>query len=227
MKNALGIVAAALLAVGIAGCDQLEQQGRVGQGGSGQASSGQSHQGLSMSQQVQEVQQSSRQQQAFGGLQQPGMVSGTLSQANANQLVIRVPGQGSATLQITGQTQVTLDGKQVSFDQLMPGIQVRASYQVQQGQATATRIRRGLLAGGPAAEPAGGVGSVNRQGIERAGRAGAPALRGATAPRGGQAWRWTCSRREESRSTSSGSPSGRWRGRPTASSTTTRSPASG
>ncbi|HEY3444960.1 MAG TPA: DUF5666 domain-containing protein [Myxococcales bacterium] len=68
------------------------------------------------------------------------MVSGTLSRANANQLVIQVPGQGSTTLQINARTQVTLDGLRASFDQLQPGAQVRASYQVQQGQATATKI---------------------------------------------------------------------------------------
>ncbi len=80
------------------------------------------------------------QHQMTGGMA-PGALSGTLAQAGPNRVLIQVPGESQPTpVNVTPQTQVTLDGKQSSSAQLPPGAQVRTSYEVQQGQPTAIRV---------------------------------------------------------------------------------------
>jgi hypothetical protein len=64
-------------------------------------------------------------------------VSGRVLQADGNKLEVRTPDQNVVQLQVTDATTVRMNGKSASPSQIQPGSDVRASYQVVDGQAKA------------------------------------------------------------------------------------------
>lgn len=67
-------------------------------------------------------------------------VEGRVVQANAQQLQVRTQDQGLMNLQITDSTAINLNGRSGSVDQIQPGSDVRASYQMIDGKAKALQI---------------------------------------------------------------------------------------
>jgi colicin import membrane protein len=65
---------------------------------------------------------------------------GTLVTAGSDQLQIRTEDKDLLKLQVTDSTAVTLNGQTSSASQLQPGSDVRASYQMVDGQAKALKI---------------------------------------------------------------------------------------
>lgn len=68
-------------------------------------------------------------------------VSGTLVSTGNGQIAVRTDDQQTMNLGIGDSTAVILDGRQASPSQLLPGTDVRASYQMVDGKAQALRIR--------------------------------------------------------------------------------------
>jgi methylphosphotriester-DNA--protein-cysteine methyltransferase len=66
---------------------------------------------------------------------------GTVIGAESGSLAVRTDDSQTLNLGINESTAVTLDGRQASASQLMPGTEVRASYQMVDGKAQALRIR--------------------------------------------------------------------------------------
>ena len=64
----------------------------------------------------------------------------TFYPASKDELVLRSSDQGDLRLKLNDSTAVTVDGQMGSADQIKPGEDVRASYQVIDGQPTATKI---------------------------------------------------------------------------------------
>jgi hypothetical protein len=69
---------------------------------------------------------------AQGRMQQ---VEGQVERASADEVVIRSPDQPSLKLKVGSDTQVTMDGKRATAEQLQPGTEVRAAYQSQGGDS--------------------------------------------------------------------------------------------
>src|SRR5213078_4468192 len=65
---------------------------------------------------------------------------GTVVQAGSDQLQIRTQTRDLLKLQITDSTAVTVNGQSGSVSQIQPGSDVRASYQMVDGQAKALTI---------------------------------------------------------------------------------------
>ena len=68
-------------------------------------------------------------------------VQGTLVSTGNGHIAVRTDDQQTMNLGISDNTAVILDGRQASPSQLLPGIDVRASYQMVDGHAQALRIR--------------------------------------------------------------------------------------
>jgi hypothetical protein len=67
-------------------------------------------------------------------------VQGKAVAASNGELLLRAPGQGDLRLKTNDSTAVTVDGKSATLDQIQPGQDVRASYQVVDGQPIALVI---------------------------------------------------------------------------------------
>ena len=67
-------------------------------------------------------------------------VTGTVAQASADELQVDTANQPGMRLKVNNSTRITIDGKDASVSELREGSQVRASYQGNGDQATATRI---------------------------------------------------------------------------------------
>ncbi len=68
---------------------------------------------------------------------QPKTVQGKAVTAGKDELLLRAPDQGDLRLKANDSTTVTVDGKSASLDDIRPGEDVRASYQVVDGQPIA------------------------------------------------------------------------------------------
>jgi hypothetical protein len=66
---------------------------------------------------------------------------GTVISAGNDNVALRTDDQQTLQLGVSGSTAVILDGRQASAQQLLPGTEVRASYQTVDGHAQALRIR--------------------------------------------------------------------------------------
>jgi uncharacterized membrane protein YqiK len=89
-------------------------------------------------QEAQQNQQLTQQnQQTF---MQTRIVRGQAVSATKDQLLLRSSDQGDVRLKVNDSTAVTVDGQMGTTDQIQPGEDVRASYQVIDGQATAVKI---------------------------------------------------------------------------------------
>lgn len=95
-------------------------------------------------------QQSQQPQQATGGSGMQQQVSGELSSAQSNAVVIQSASEGSISLKVDPSTQVFIDGQQGSIQELQQGSDVRASYTVDQqnNQKKAIRIEVTSAQGG-------------------------------------------------------------------------------
>jgi hypothetical protein len=71
---------------------------------------------------------------------QPKSVQGKAVSASNGEILVRAPGQGDLRLKANDSTAVIVDGKTASLDQIRPGEDVRASYQVIDGQPVALSI---------------------------------------------------------------------------------------
>jgi dsDNA-specific endonuclease/ATPase MutS2 len=67
-------------------------------------------------------------------------VSGRVLQAQGDKIEVRTPGQEVLQLQVTDSTAVRVNGQLASVSQIQPGSEVRASYQVVDGQPKALVI---------------------------------------------------------------------------------------
>jgi len=67
-------------------------------------------------------------------------VQGKAVTAGKDELLVRAPDQGDLRLKTNDSTTVTVDGKSASLDEIKPGEDVRASYQVVDGQPIALVI---------------------------------------------------------------------------------------
>jgi len=89
----------------------------------------------SQAQQHQQITQQNQQQ-----WMQPKDVQGKAVSASNGELLLRAPDQGDLRLKTNDSTAVIVDGKSASLDQIQPGQDVRASYQVVDGQPIALKI---------------------------------------------------------------------------------------
>src|SRR5205807_671224 len=85
----------------------------------------------------QQQQMTQQNQQAY---MQAKNVRGQALSASKDELVVRSSDQGDLRLKLNDSTAVTVDGQLGSPDQIKPGQDVRASYQVIDGQPTAVKI---------------------------------------------------------------------------------------
>src|SRR5205085_3834856 len=87
---------------------------------------------------AQQQQQTAQQnQQAYS---QTKSVRGQALSASKDELMLRSSSQGDVRLKLNDSTAVTVDGRMGSADQIKGGEDVRASYQVIDGQPTALKI---------------------------------------------------------------------------------------
>jgi colicin import membrane protein len=95
---------------------------------------------------TQEAQQA--QQQATQTLSKEGqqvqqgeqMLSGFVSQATGNQLVVKSQSGEEMKFKVTDQTQIRIDGRQGSATEIVPGADARVSYQVGEMEPAALRV---------------------------------------------------------------------------------------
>jgi len=71
---------------------------------------------------------------------QPQQIQGSVIGAQGNQLSLRTADQQTLWLDVTDSTALRLDGRAASLNQIQPGADVRASYQLVDGQAQALQI---------------------------------------------------------------------------------------
>jgi hypothetical protein len=88
--------------------------------------------------------------------------TGQVVSAKSDELVLKQQGQDKELkLKVGPQTQVLIDGKQSTIDNLREGAQVRASYDASQGEPRATRIEAlGGAGGGAGDRPGGSAGTT-------------------------------------------------------------------
>ena len=67
-------------------------------------------------------------------------VEGQVSSASNNDLTVRSASQGDVQLKLNDSTSITIDGQKGTTTQIQPGADVRASYQMVDGKATAVRL---------------------------------------------------------------------------------------
>jgi hypothetical protein len=67
-------------------------------------------------------------------------LSGTVVRKSGDQIRVRTQDQGLMNLDVTDSTAISLDGQKASVDQIQPGEDVRASYQMIDGKAKALTI---------------------------------------------------------------------------------------
>ena len=156
---------------------QAEQQARQAQQ---QASQAQQQASRAMQQEQMERQQQAQAQRqpspgagamAGGATTQPQQqtptqtVSGQLVEASPNEIRVGPATGNEIRLQVNPNTQVTQNGQTASVSDLQPGSQVRASYNVQQGQAVATRIEATSPSPGTTGQqrPSGTMGGQQQQ----------------------------------------------------------------
>jgi hypothetical protein len=87
-------------------------------------------------------------------------VSGQLVQASNDEIRVGPSTGNEIRLRITPNTQVTQNGQTTSVANLPPGTQVRASYNIQQGEAVATSVEVSPSGGQGTMGPSGSSGSV-------------------------------------------------------------------
>ena len=87
---------------------------------------------------TQQIQQLNQEQQRTWT--QEKSVTGRVLQAQGDKIEVRTPGQDVLQLQVTDSTAVRVNGKPASVSQIQPGSEVRASYQVVDGQPKALVI---------------------------------------------------------------------------------------
>ena len=112
---------------------QLSQQAQQ-QGTQSQSEAMQSQQ--RETQTAQRLQQQN--QQAFT---QAKNIEGKVTAATSDELTVLSPGEGDVRLKLNDSTAITIDGQQGSANQIQPGADVRASYQLIGGTPTAIRVR--------------------------------------------------------------------------------------
>ena len=74
-------------------------------------------------------------------------LTGKVVRKSDDQLRVRTQDQGVVILEVSGTTAVSIDGRAGSLDQIPPGSDVRASYQMIEGKAKATTIEVTTSAG--------------------------------------------------------------------------------
>jgi len=84
----------------------------------------------------------SNQQQAFQNPGQAYEMTGTISKAESDEVTLTRQGLPNAELEIVSKkTKVTMNGRDVSSDELKPGMEVRAQFQVVGSDVVATQIQ--------------------------------------------------------------------------------------
>jgi hypothetical protein len=71
---------------------------------------------------------------------QTKIVRGQAVSATKDEVLLRSPSQGDVRIKVNDSTAITVDGQMGTTDQIQPGEDVRASYQLIDGQATAVKI---------------------------------------------------------------------------------------
>ena len=107
---------------------------------SGQQEANLQQQQAAQTQRTETQQMTSQNQERSQSWTQEQDARGTVVQAGSNQLQIRTPDKELLNLRVSDATAVTLNGQTVSASQLQPGTDVRASYQMIDGQAKALKI---------------------------------------------------------------------------------------
>jgi DNA repair exonuclease SbcCD ATPase subunit len=100
----------------------------------------QNQQQAMQTQKTETQQMRSQNQQRSQSWTQEKSAQGTVVQANGDQLQIRTQDRDLLKLQVTDSTAVTVNGQSGSVSQIQPGSDVRASYQMVDGQAKALTI---------------------------------------------------------------------------------------
>jgi hypothetical protein len=103
----------------------------------------QATQAQSQAAQLQKSESQTRQQMHQQNIQQwtqTQSVQGMALGADGNTLRVRSSDQGDLRLKLTDSTAITVDGRQGSVNDIQPGSDVRASYQVIDGQPTAVKL---------------------------------------------------------------------------------------
>lgn len=122
---------------------QAQQEAQKASGNAQQAQQSAIQAQQSQQQQYQQSQQQYAQGQVAAnpqGAAKSQSVDGVVVQANPSELVLKTSSDPQLRLKVSGTTAVTVNGQQGSVDQLQEGNQVRASYQLVDGQATAVKI---------------------------------------------------------------------------------------
>jgi len=107
---------------------------------SGQQEASLQQQQAMQTQRTETQQMNSQNQERSQSWMQEQDARGTVVQAGSNQLQIRTADKELLKLQVTDATAVTLNGQTASASQLQAGAEVRASYQLVDGQAKALKI---------------------------------------------------------------------------------------
>jgi DNA polymerase III alpha subunit (gram-positive type) len=94
----------------------------------------------SQTQRAETQQMQSTNQERLQTWTQEKTVSGRVLQADGNRLEVRTPDQNVVQLQVTDATAVRVNGQSASLSQIQPGSDIRASYQVVDGQAKALTV---------------------------------------------------------------------------------------
>jgi hypothetical protein len=102
---------------------------------------------------AQEHQQVVQQNQSWTEAQN---LQGTVVSAGSGTIAVRTSDSQMMNLNVNDSTAVTLDGRQSSASQLMPGTDVRASYQMVDGHAQALKIRAQSSSGASQSTPPSG-----------------------------------------------------------------------
>jgi len=99
-------------------------------------------QGEAMQHQQREAQTAQQiQQENAQSFAQTHNVQGKVTAATSDELTVLSPGQGDMRLKLNDSTAITIDGRQGSADQIRPGSDVRASYQMIDGKPTAMTVQ--------------------------------------------------------------------------------------
>lgn len=84
----------------------------------------------------------SNQQQAFQNPGQTYEMTGTISKAESDEVTLTRQGLPNAELEVVSKkTKITMNGRDVSSDELKPGMEVRAHFQVVGSDVVATQIQ--------------------------------------------------------------------------------------
>lgn len=85
--------------------------------------------------------------------QQAFEIQGTLAEPEGGELAIARPNLPRADLDVRDETRFLLDGRQVSQDQLQPGMPVRARFQIEGDEVVAVEVRASSQRGQQGQQP--------------------------------------------------------------------------